>query len=146
MEPIDQILDAPADAERHLKFAGFWIRTCALLIDLVILMFVISIVSVLVLGDAGEGVLFVIVFWAIIILYFSILESSGKQATFGKQAVRIKVGKSQGEKLSFANALGRSFGKFVSQLFFCIGFMMVGWDSNKQGIHDKLANTYVYYA
>jgi uncharacterized RDD family membrane protein YckC len=145
MEPIDQILDAPVDAERHLNFAGFWIRVAAYMIDLII----ITIVNLIVNGISSgsmEGNLFTeALSLGLTILYFSLMESSEKQATFGKMAVGIRVGNFQGEKISFANALGRYFGKIVSTILLCIGFMMVGWDDRKQGIHDKLADTYVYY-
>ncbi len=83
---------------------------------------------------------------AIGLAYFAGFESSEKQATLGKQAVGIKVGNANGEQITFANALGRYFGKIISGLLLGIGFMMVGWDDRKQGIHDKLADTYVFYA
>ena len=72
------------------------------------------------------------------------MESSAKQATLGKLAVGIKVGKENGEKLSFGNALGRYLSKILSAITLCIGFMMVGWDKKNQALHDKIAKTYVF--
>ena len=80
------------------------------------------------------------------IVYVVGMESSSRQATLGKMAVGIKVGNAEGEQLSFANALGRYFAKIVSAIILYIGFMMVGWDKKKQGLHDKIASTYVFYA
>ena len=61
-------------------------------------------------------------------------------------AVGIKVGDQNGEQISFGNALGRYFSKILSALILLIGFMMVGWDEKKQGLHDKIAGTFVFYA
>jgi len=79
-------------------------------------------------------------------LYDIIMSSSATQGTLGKMAVGIKVGDVKGERISFGNALGRSLAKILSSVILLIGYIMVGFDSKKQGLHDKLANTYVYYA
>ena len=144
MEPLDQILDTPVSSQRQMRYAGFWIRVGAYLIDY-ILMIVVNVVVGLVFGGLGmlENL---IISLAIGIAYFCGFESSEKQGTPGKMAVGVKVGNANGERISFANALGRYFGKIISALLLCIGFMMVGWDDRKQGIHDKLADTYVFYA
>ena len=73
------------------------------------------------------------------------MESSSRQATLGKMGVGIKVGNANGQRITFVNALGRYLGKILSTLTLLIGFMMAGWDSKKQALHDKLASTYVFY-
>jgi uncharacterized RDD family membrane protein YckC len=73
------------------------------------------------------------------------MESSASQGTLGKMAVGIRVGDHEGEQITWPNALGRFFAKFLSSMIFYIGFMMAGWDNKKQGLHDKLADTYVFY-
>jgi uncharacterized RDD family membrane protein YckC len=83
---------------------------------------------------------------AIGVAYVAYMESSENQATFGKMAVGLKVGDANGEQLTLMNAIGRYFAKFLSAIILFIGFMMVGWDEKNQGLHDKLAGTYVYYA
>lgn len=147
MEPLDQILDAPASPQQQMRYAGFWIRVGAYLID-GILIAVVNIILAFIIGGGltSGGLLLNAISAAIGIAYFCGLESSDKQGTLGKQAVGIKVGNTNGERISFANALGRYFAKIISALLLCIGFMMVGWDDRKQGIHDKLADTYVFYA
>ena len=40
-------------------------------------------------------------------------------------------------------ALREVLGKIVSGIAFCIGFLWIAFDSNKQGWHDKIASTYV---
>ncbi|HCB22768.1 TPA: RDD family protein, partial [Candidatus Daviesbacteria bacterium] len=40
-------------------------------------------------------------------------------------------------------ALREILGKLASGLILGIGYLMVAWDSKKQGLHDKIASTYV---
>jgi uncharacterized RDD family membrane protein YckC len=145
---MDQILDLPSGSERHLNYAGFWIRVGAYFIDGIILWVVNLIIAFAFLGGydiMGSNVPLTIISVILGIVYFCAFESSSRQATLGKMAVGIKVGYSTGERISFGTALGRYFGKILSGLILGIGFMMAGWDSKKQALHDKLANTYVYY-
>ena len=140
MENTDQVLDAPAFADRKLQYAGFWIRVGAYLIDSLLVGVVNFVIGLALPLEVGYGVSILLG-----VAYFTILESSTNQATLGKMAVGLKVGDANGGQLSFGNALGRHFAKILSALILCIGFMMVGWDEKNQGLHDKLANTYVFY-
>lgn len=147
----EQILDAPTDVDKKLNYAGFWIRVAAAIIDS-ILMYIVFFGAAFLFADGlssfattGMSITLQLIFAAAGILYFAGMESSSRQATLGKMAVGIKVGNAQGGQLSFGNAIGRYFAKIVSAIILYIGFMMVGWDKKKQGLHDKLASTYVYY-
>jgi uncharacterized RDD family membrane protein YckC len=143
-----QILDAPSDVGKKLDYAGFWIRVGALIIDTVIVQVVNVALAFIIVGgyDFVTPNVSVQIFSVVLgIIYYIAMESSSRQATLGKMAVGIKVGKSNGERISFLNATGRYFAKFLSALILGIGYIMVGFDSKKQGLHDKLANTYVYY-
>jgi uncharacterized RDD family membrane protein YckC len=145
----DQILDTPVGVRKQLKYAGFWIRFAAAIIDGVILAIVYSaIVFIFMDGFATAEPNFVPMAFLIVIGvgYFTVMESSSRQATVGKLAVGIKVGKANGQQISFANSLGRYFAKLISSAILYIGYMMAGWDSKKQALHDKIANTYVFYA
>lgn len=145
----EQILDAPTGVEKKLKYAGFWIRVAAAIIDSIILyavFFGVALVFLDGMASLSVNITLQLVFMAVGIVYFVAMESSFRQATLGKMAVGIKVGDAQGQQLSFANALGRYFAKMLSAIILYIGFMMVGWDKQKQGLHDKLAKTYVFYA
>ena len=77
-------------------------------------------------------------------LYSAAYESSFRQATLGKMAVRIKVTDMNGQKINFGKATIRYFGKFVSAIIIYIGYIMVVWDKKKQALHDKMAGTLVY--
>jgi uncharacterized RDD family membrane protein YckC len=146
----DQILDAPVLEKPALIYAGFWIRFAAYLIDYIVIMAAITVLSLLLFYADEEStseptLLYVFVFYGPYILYFIIMESSPWQATLGKKAVGIKVGNIHGERISFGHALGRFFAKIISGLPLCVGYMMAGWDSKKQALHDRVVNTYVFY-
>ncbi len=64
--------------------------------------------------------------------------------TPGKMAIRVKVIRTDGEDIGYGRAFFREvLGKFVSAIIFGIGYLMVAFDAQKQGLHDKIANTYV---
>lgn len=77
------------------------------------------------------------------ILYYSYFESSVRQATPGKQLIKIQVVNKEGQGLSLTEALMRNAGKMVSQLILYIGFFMCLFTSNKQCLHDLFVKSYV---
>jgi uncharacterized RDD family membrane protein YckC/Tfp pilus assembly major pilin PilA len=137
-------------------YGGFWMRLAAMLIDVVIiwvLLFAILMVVAFMqpLGGAGAsgqlgqklypmamGIMLVLP-W----LYFALFESSAKQATPGKLALGLRVTDENGNRIGFLRALGRNLGRYVSSLIFYIGYMMAGWTSRKQALHDLMASTLV---
>lgn len=151
----------------EVEYAGFWLRLAAYLIDGIILniafyilfaIFGISIFSGMMgseMLETGEpnpetmvtmfsslSTLMLVSFvgsW----LYFALQESSDAQATLGKRALRIRVTDLEGEKISFARATGRYFGKILSGMIFLIGYIMAGFTERKQALHDMMASTLV---
>jgi uncharacterized RDD family membrane protein YckC len=77
------------------------------------------------------------------LIYHIIMESSAKQATFGKQILRIKVCDMQGERISFGHALGRNLAKIFSLLTFFIGYLFAFFNKQQQCLHDMVAGTLV---
>jgi uncharacterized RDD family membrane protein YckC len=144
----DQILDSPVGQERHLEYAGFWIRVGAYFIDFILLSIINIILSYIIAGGYDpmqSNPMVTIVSLVVNLSYFIVMESSEKQGTLGKMAVGVKVVDANGDRISVGAAVGRYFAKILSGLILLIGFMMVGWDDKKQGLHDKLAGTYVIY-
>jgi uncharacterized RDD family membrane protein YckC len=80
-----------------------------------------------------------LVYW----FYYAGFESSGLQATPGKGLVGIIVTDMDGERVGFGTATGRCLGKYISSLLLGIGYLMVAWTAQKQGLHDKIAGTLV---
>jgi uncharacterized RDD family membrane protein YckC len=145
--------------QQNPAFAGFWLRFAAYLIDSIILFVVKFVLDAItgaesdeILRTASGGFHFTSSFYTsmgvssfLSILYFSMLESSGMQATLGKKAVGIAVTDLQGQRISFLRALGRYLGKYISALILLIGFIMAGITEKKQALHDLMAGTLVVY-
>lgn len=119
-------------------YAGFWERFGAAFIDGIILT-VINVFIQLLVREAASTVLSLIIGW----LYSALQESGASQATIGKKALGLKVVNMEGERISFAQATGRHFGKIISAVIIFIGYLMMIWDEKKQTLHDKMANTLV---
>jgi uncharacterized RDD family membrane protein YckC len=132
-------------------FAGFWKRFAALLIDWIATLIPTFIIGfafglVMAVGDASQDViefmgncLGIVVWW----LYCASMESSQLQGTLGKLALGIKVTDEKGDRIGFARATGRHFGKFLSALILGVGFLMVAFTPRKQTLHDSLASCLV---
>jgi uncharacterized RDD family membrane protein YckC len=88
-----------------------------------------------------------LVFFALILLgtwlYFAMLESGPRQATFGKRALGLQVTDLSGQRIGFGQASGRFFGKIISGMTMYIGYIMAGFTERKQALHDMLAGTLV---
>ncbi|MFC4321429.1 RDD family protein [Litchfieldia salsa] len=78
------------------------------------------------------------------IIYFVILVS-WLGATPGKLILRMKIVNKHGHKLSFFRALWRYMLTNLSYFTLGISYLMIAWTKKKQGLHDKLASTYVVY-
>jgi uncharacterized RDD family membrane protein YckC len=76
-------------------------------------------------------------------LYEALLTSSSWQGTIGKRVLRLKVVDEAGQRIGFGRATGRFFGKILSSMFFCIGFLMIAFTERKCGLHDMIAGTVV---
>lgn len=153
----NSILDLPEDNGVFTpNYTGFWPRVGAYFIDAILLGIVQQIISYGVAGHStfnntgfstfsGTNLLVLSINMLIGIGYFVYMESSVYQATLGKMAIGAIVVDEQGNRISPANALGRYFAKILSGLILLVGFIMVAFDSKKQGLHDKLAHTLVVY-
>jgi uncharacterized RDD family membrane protein YckC len=71
------------------------------------------------------------------------MNSSEKQATYGKMAMGIKVTDLEGRRISFWRGLGREFAKFLSAIILMIGYIMAAFTERKQALHDIIAGTLV---
>lgn len=73
------------------------------------------------------------------LIYFVTLESSTKQATWGKQIVGIKVTDLEGNRITFGRALGRYFAKIITGFTCGIGLLMPLFTEKKQTLHDMIS-------
>jgi uncharacterized RDD family membrane protein YckC len=139
--------------------AGFWIRTLAFLIDLAILNIIylfflfagcLAVYLALQTQDlyvylSKVGALTLpcnLIITAITIGYFTYFHGSTGQ-TIGKMACKIKVVQENGDPLNYPKSFLRWIGYVLSSIALYIGFFWIAFDKNKQGWHDKIANTFV---
>jgi len=67
-----------------------------------------------------------------------------KGTTPGKKLLSMRVIKEGGEGAGFGLMLVREvIGKAISGLIFCLGYLWILFDRDRQGWHDKLVSTYV---
>jgi uncharacterized RDD family membrane protein YckC len=143
-----------------VQYAGFWRRFGAFVVDAIVLNiamiaigFVLPVYDTIELGEGESnfglafnfqynalGTLVIILLgW----LYFAILESSARQGTLGKMALKLAVTDLDGERIGFGRASGRYFAKFLSWITLLVGFFMAGFTERKQALHDIVAKTLV---
>jgi uncharacterized RDD family membrane protein YckC len=153
---------------KPVRYAGFWLRFVAFLIDYFLLQFVgfilalpfvgAIIFSALNIADAGDfneqtimgigGIIGAVITLSLLTmatgwLYYALMESSKNQATLGKMALNLKVTDLDGNRIGFGRATGRYFGKIISRMILYIGFIMIGITEKKQGLHDMMAGCLV---
>jgi uncharacterized RDD family membrane protein YckC len=142
----------------ELRYASFWQRVAAHLIDQVALFAAAWLVGRpfgAMLGglvfvshsqpnwDAMSyvGALLVAAFTSFVFEVF--WTGSHLQATPGKLALRLKVTDRSGKPLGYAHALGRYLSKGASGAVFGVGCLMQPFTARKQALHDLLAGTLV---
>ena len=132
------------------EYAGFWIRFGAVLIDLVVMAIVFWVPLTLIYGEEyWVGDQFYHGFWDLMFSYIlpfvvTIWFWLRFFGTPGKMALRLKiVDANTGSQLSLGQAIGRYFAYIVAAIPLLLGYIWVGIDKRKQGLHDKLAGTVV---
>jgi len=140
------------------RYGGFWIRVAASLIDGVILWIIqfalllpISLImsATTVAGSTPRPGLMLGFFGLYYVLALAV--SAFYEAAFvvykggtpGKLALSMRVIREDGTRPGWGLAFGRYFAKIVSSLLLCIGFIMVGFDDEKRGLHDRICGTRV---
>jgi uncharacterized RDD family membrane protein YckC len=123
--------------------AGFWIRFVAILIDSIIVAVVQTALGAIfglnTNGRSGLSVLLGLVYY----VYFWSSNSPWPGQTIGSKLLNIRVVRTNGSDLSISQALIRYVGFVISALCLLIGLIWAAFDPNKQGWHDKIADTYV---
>jgi uncharacterized RDD family membrane protein YckC len=107
----------------NAEYASFWRRLLAFFIDVIIL----SIIS-----WGGVNLIYFIGMWA------------WKGQTLGQMVAKVKVIKNDGLPVDLRVATLRFLGYLGCILTLGIGFLWIFFDKKKQGLHDKLAETYVF--
>ena len=134
----------------EVRYAGFWMRFLASLVDGIILMAITMPLMYFFYGDEllyNEAFIkgpadFVLTY--VFPLVATVLFWKYKSATPGKMVLRIKIVDAKtGGSLSTGQSVGRYFAYIISTIPLLLGYFWIIWDGKKQGWHDKLAGTVV---
>lgn len=136
--------------DNNYEYAGFWVRVGASLIDTLLLVLITFPLLYAFYGQAylnnqlsGFLPLKILVEW-VFPLGATVIFWVSKSATPGKMALSLKVlDERTGNPLTVGQSIGRYLGYFVAIIPLGLGILWVGFDSKKQGLHDKLASTVV---
>ncbi|MEW5735250.1 MAG: RDD family protein [Thermodesulfobacteriota bacterium] len=129
------------------RYAGFWIRLVAKLVDGILLLcglaFVIGPLMEKVLGVpevAGGDLDWVALCWGTL---YSTLFVGALSATPGKMLFRLRVELPDGGRVGFGRAFARCLAEMLSAAIILLGYVMAGFDPEKRALHDRLAGTRV---
>ena len=130
----------PALAVATLPRAGFWIRTAALLLDLILVGIICSMLSsFLRFGSHGHVDADLLPALAI---YGAVMWKL-KGTTVGGIVCGLKVVRLDDRPIDWGTAIVRALGCFLSFVVLCLGFLWVVFDDQRQSWHDKIAGTTV---
>lgn len=139
----------------QLRYAGFWIRAAAAIIDSIITgvlnliiwipYFIYVFNSVLSENSVASfpfAILINIISFLIAVTYETFFVGKWG-ATIGKMACGLKVVSPEGDKISYTRALARYFAKILSVMILAIGYIIAAFDDEKRTLHDRICSTRV---
>lgn len=140
--------------KKLIEIAPIWKRILAIIVDIVIVYILIMLFVILIMyigflierynlteitNPNHPNLLLLIYFSYILIpwLYFSILDSSSKQGTVGKQVLKIKITNYDGCQITFKQASFRFFSYFI----YIAPLLIVSIFGKSQGFHNHLSKS-----
>ena len=147
-----------AAAPTTVRYAGFWIRFLARLIDGILLNVAMLVVRVplglsmfgpmhardpVALMAMASAVIISSIVSLVVSAGYEIFFVSAKGATLGKMALGLKVVRPDGAPIPMSQAAGRYFAQWLSALILGIGYIMAGFDVQKRSLHDRICETRV---
>lgn len=169
-QPLGVVRGIPLAAFAGRRYAGFWIRFLARVIDGIIvgvinaivrlplmLMFGIGSMGMRGLGrGSGAGLIFAPAMMGVLGIStliglalgvaYEVYFLSSNGATPGKMALGLRVIRVDGGTLSPMLALGRHFAMWISAFILMIGYIMAAFDPEKRALHDRICETRVIYS
>jgi len=135
-----------------VRYAGFWRRLAAAIVDSMVLMAVVTPLMLLFYGPValqrshGYLGLFDLFLNQVLPIVATVYFWTRFGATPGKRLLECEVADAtRFDRIGVKQALLRYFGYLASLLPLGLGFLWIGWDPRKQGFHDKIAHTVVLY-
>ncbi len=145
-----------------MRYAGFWWRFLAWLIDSIILGTVSTILQYALFPTVTINTQFTPgsnpfetlapmmarAGWSVLVstllsLTYSAWFMGALGATPGMMALGLKVVRPDGSPISYGRAVGRYFAAILSAIILCIGYLMIAFDSEKRALHDMICDTRV---
>jgi uncharacterized RDD family membrane protein YckC len=137
-----------------MEYVGFWIRFGAKFVDGIVLFvinmsvgFAVGLMAGLVASPDSSVAVAVPMIMSVFQLFIAAAYTTwfvGKYgATPGKMACKIKVVTADGDRVSYARALGRHFSEMLSAMILLMGYVMAAFDDEKRTLHDRICNTRV---
>lgn len=127
---------------RTFELAGIGERFVALFIDGIVLSVIGGIVGAGGAGFDGGGLVGFII--GVGYHWYFLTQQNGQ--TPGKMVMNIRVIKTNGQPISDGDALLRYVGYYINTAIIMLGWIWAFIDGKSQGLHDKLASTYVIKA
>ena len=152
----------------NVRYAGFWLRLAAVLIDMMILMPILAFLLYLVYGSSyfngmldtlfqmehgnlpgdtdplaihGVGDAIITNLLPVVLVVYFWMRYLG---TPGKLLLGCHIVDAEtGAPLTLRQSLLRNLGYIFSLLPLGLGFLWTSWDARKQGLHDKIAKSVV---
>ena len=155
----------PWSAVPAVRYAGFWIRFVAYLIDAVLLNLIAVPLNLVAFGNSGflcatsnytvfsssatvQDISYscsptgagYLIYFLLGLVYFTFMWSTG--ATLGQRVLKIRVADATtNERLSIVKSLVRYIGFCISVIPLAIGLIWAAFDPRKRGWHDHMANS-----
>ncbi|MDP2919792.1 MAG: RDD family protein [Dehalococcoidia bacterium] len=144
-----------------VDYAGFWLRLGAIIIDGGILWGLNYLMTGLWNLASGlpwagltqqmieEGITTVSLWWLrsliflLVLVFYFVGFWAWRGQTPGKMVFRVKVTRFDGSPIGWGGAFLRFCGYIISVMTLLIGFFWMAFDGRRQGIHDKVAETFV---
>lgn len=133
-------------ATEEIKYAGFWVRFVAALIDGFVLLIPNFILGFLTSFYVGKNAIISNVMRMFLTWAYYIWMTNKDRATIGKKVMGLEVRSDSVEDLTLNQIILReTVGKLISYVILGIGYIMAGFTAKKQALHDMIAKTVVVY-
>jgi uncharacterized RDD family membrane protein YckC len=127
------------------RYAGFWRRFCAVLVDAVITgVATVPIWHAIGVYERPQDLALTAITFPLSLLLGGLYEVFFLyrfSATPGKMLLGVRVVTASGAKLSIGRAAGRYAAKYLSAFLLLIGYLMAAFDAEKRALHDHIAGT-----
>ena len=120
-----------------VRYAGFWIRFAATLVDTIVLA-VPSFVAEMAIPEVGGTLLWIV--------YKGVCLGNWNGQTVGKKVCGIRVVDVSLTPCTVGQGFARTVAELLSAITLMIGYAMAAFDGRKQALHDKCAKTLHIYA